>query len=253
APVQTHAAARMPRLGIRQELQDRERGDRLARAALADQRERLALVDVERHPAHRLERAPLDLEVDRQILHFEQAHGAPTQRKVLRGSKASRTASPMKISSDSITAITTKPLMPSQGAWRLFLPWASRSPSEGDPGGRPKPRKSSEVRATMEPIRMNGMNVTVATMALGRMCRSMMVILPTPSARAARTKSKLRARRNSARTTPTNAVQLNSSKRPSSHQKLGVTTLARIISMNSVGMEFQISMKRWNTGSTQPP
>src|SRR5690606_2945636 len=169
APVQAHAAARVPRLRIRQELQDRERGDRLARAALADQRERLALVDVERHPPHRLERAALDLEVDRQILHFEQAHGAPTQRKVLRGSKASRTASPMKISSDSITAITSRPLMPSQGAWRLFLPWASRSPSEGDPGGRPKPRKSSEVRATMEPIRMNGMNVMVATMALGRM------------------------------------------------------------------------------------
>ena len=118
--------------------------------------------------------------------------------------------------------MTTKPVMPSQGACRLFLPWASSSPSDGEPGGRPKPRKSSEVSAVMPPIRMNGMKVSVATMALGRMCRSMMVKLPTPSARAARTKSKLRARRNSARTTPTSAVQANSSRRPSSHQKFGV-------------------------------
>ena len=74
------------------------------------------------------------------------------------------------------------------------------------------------------------MKVSVATMALGRMWRRMMVKCPTPSARAARTKSKLRARRNSARTTPTSAVQLNRSSRPSSHQKFGVTTLARMIS-----------------------
>ena len=97
------------------------------------------------------------------------------------------------------------------------------------------------------------MKVSVATMALGRMCRSMMVKWPTPSARAARTKSKLRARRNSARTTPTSAVQANRSRRPSSHQKFGVTTLARMISRNRVGIEVQISMKRWNSRSTQPP
>ena len=56
--------------------------------------------------------------------------GLPLTRNVLRGSKASRTASPTKISSDSISEMTTKPVRPSHGAWRLRLPCASSSPSE---------------------------------------------------------------------------------------------------------------------------
>jgi hypothetical protein len=47
----------------------------------------------------------------------------------------------------------------------------------------------------------------------------MIVQLDTPSARAARTYSKLRARRNSARTTPTSPVQPNSTIRNTSSQK----------------------------------
>jgi hypothetical protein len=61
----------------------------------------------------------------------------------LRGSNASRTASPMKISSDSIIAKVKKPVSPSQGAWIFAFACESSSPSEGEPGGRPKPRKSS--------------------------------------------------------------------------------------------------------------
>src|ERR1700694_6167266 len=64
---------------------------------------------------------------------------------VLRGSKASRTASPMKINSDSISATAKKPVNPSHGACTLALPCDSNSPSEGEPGGRPKQRKSRRV------------------------------------------------------------------------------------------------------------
>ena len=46
----------------------------------------------------------------------------------------------------------------------------------------------------IEPFRMNGMKVSVETMALGRTCRHMIVRSPTPNARAARMKSKWRAR-----------------------------------------------------------
>src|SRR3954447_10978550 len=69
---------------------------------------------------------------------------------VLRGSKASRTASPMKISSDSMIATEKKPVRPSQGACTLDLACDSISPSEGEPGGRPKPRKSSAVSVITE-------------------------------------------------------------------------------------------------------
>ena len=53
-------------------------------------------------------------EGDAQIVHIEKrclAHAI-----VFRGSKASRTASPMKISSESMMAMTKKPVRPSQGA-----------------------------------------------------------------------------------------------------------------------------------------
>src|SRR5207253_5225298 len=92
----------------------------------------------------------------------------------LRGSNASRTASPTKINRLSIEASTKNAVRPSQGACRLALPCASSSPSDGEPGGRPKPRKSSEVRVVIEPLRMKGKKVIVATVALGRTWRKMM-------------------------------------------------------------------------------
>src|SRR5262245_9378889 len=146
------------------------------------------------------------------------------QPNALRGSKASRTASPMKIRSESMTATVKKPVMPSHGAWILPLPWASSSPSEGEPGGRPNPRKSSEVSAATEDETMNGRNVMVATIALGSRWRNMITALDTPNARAAWTYSKLRARRNSARTSPTNDTHENSSRIPSSTKKPGTST-----------------------------
>ena len=62
----------------------------------------------------------------------------------------------------------------------------------------------------MVPVMMNGIMVRVATMAFGNMWRNMMTRFDTPRARAARMYSKLRARRNSARTTPVSAGQPNS-------------------------------------------
>ena len=86
----------------------------------------------------------------------------------------------MKISSESMMAITKKPVRPSQGACRFALPCASSSPSEGEPGGRPKPRKSSEVSVVIEPLRMKGRKVSVATMAFGSRCLNMIVAFDRP-------------------------------------------------------------------------
>ena len=88
-----------------------------------------------------------------------------------RGSKASRTPSPIKTSKLSCRAITANPEIPNHGACRLALPCASSSPREGEPGGNPKPRKSSAVKVVMEPERIKGINVIVATIAFGRICR----------------------------------------------------------------------------------
>ena len=47
-------------------------------------------------------------------------------------------------------ASTANEVMPSHGACKLALPCAKSSPSEGEPGGSPKPRKSSEVNVVIE-------------------------------------------------------------------------------------------------------
>ena len=64
----------------------------------------------------------------------------------------------------------------------------------------PNPKKSSEVSVLIEELTMNGRKVSVATMAFGSTCLTMILALERPSARAALTYSKLRARRNSALT-----------------------------------------------------
>src|SRR6185437_1466663 len=199
APEKADAARGMARHRIGQELQDRQGGHRLAGAALADQRQSLAAIDREGNAAHRIDDdAVLHGEAHAQVAHDQHRLRGRRARPAalredgvahpsLRGSKASRAASPTKTRRLSMKARVKKAVRPSQGACRLFLPCASSSPSDGEPGGRPKPRKSSEVRVVIEPVRMKGMKVMVATMALGSTWRQMILKLGTPSARAART------------------------------------------------------------------
>src|SRR6201996_9603320 len=143
---------------------------------------------------------------------------------VLRGSKASRTALPMNIRSESMIATEKKPAKPSHGAWMLALACESNSPSDGEPGGKPKPKKSSAVSVITDDDTMNGRKVMVATMAFGSRWRNMMTASDTPSARAAWIYSKLRPRRNSARTRPTNDTHENSKRMPSRVKNPGGST-----------------------------
>src|SRR5579862_4997744 len=124
--------------GVGEQLQDRQRRHGFARAALADQRQRFAAIEGKGNAFYRFDRrraAPAG-EGDAEVANFEEAHGV-----TLRGSKASRTASPMKIKRLSMIASTKKAVRPSHGACRLALPWANNSPSDAEPGGRPNPRK----------------------------------------------------------------------------------------------------------------
>ena len=118
---------------------------------------------------------------------------------------------------------------PNHGAWRFALPCATISPYEGEPGGSPNPRKSNEVNVAIEPDRMNGIKVNVATIAFGNTCLYIILKLPTPSAFAALMYSKFLALRNSALTTPSKAIQLKRSIMKRSIQKLGSMKLEIII------------------------
>ena len=105
----------------------------------------------------------------------------------------------------------------------------------------------------MAPDRLKGKKVMVATMALGNRCLNIMVRLETPSARAAKIQVKFRPRKNSALTTPTSPIQLNSNIINSSVKKPGIKKLERMMSMKSSGRPLHISMKRWKNRSTLPP
>src|SRR5690606_20777029 len=211
---------------VGQQAQDGMGGDRLPRAAFTHQRQGFALADVKTDAFDHTLELLAATELHGQITYFNQILG----HVYFLGSKASRAASPMNTSRLSMIANTAKAAMPSQGACRLDFAWATSSPSDGEPAAKPNPRKSSAVRVPMAPVRMNGMNVMVETMALGRIWRNMIAPFSMPSARAARTYSRLRPRRNSARTTSTRLIHENNSISPSSHQKFGCTKLARMIS-----------------------
>ena len=107
------AAGRVMRGRVGQELEDREGGDGLAGAGFAHQRHRLARHDVEGDAVHRQHVASALAEGDGKVLNGEEGFG---HRNVFRGSKASRTASPMKMRRLSMMAITKKPESPSHGA-----------------------------------------------------------------------------------------------------------------------------------------
>src|SRR5262249_16115278 len=124
-----------------------------------------AFRDLERDPAHGLHLARTAPEGDVQIADGEE--GFVHRANVFFGSTASRTASPMKISSVSMTAVTANAVMPSHGHSGLPLPCRRIPPREGDPGGNSKPRKSRLAKALTEPARVNGKNVSVATVAFG--------------------------------------------------------------------------------------
>src|SRR4029077_20916856 len=162
-------------------------------------------------------------------------------RNVLRGSKASRAASPMKIKSESMIATEKKPVKPSHGGCTLALPCDSNSPSDGEPGGRTKPRKSSAVSVITDDDTMKGRNGMVATIAFGNRWRNMITALETPTARAAMMYSKLLPRRNSARTSPTSDTHENSVRMPSRMKKPGGSTAEMIRSRYSEGIAFQTS------------
>src|ERR1700690_4280801 len=224
AALEHDRTGRMMRGRIRQQLHHRQRGGRFAGAGFADQRQRLAFGDVERYPVDRQRFARAGAERDRKIANGEKFFSRSVHRNVFLGSKASRTASPMKIKSESMMAIEKNPVRPSHGACTLAFPCDNNSPSEAEPGGRPKPRKSSAVSVITDDDRMNGRNVMVATMAFGSRWRKMITAFDTPSARAAWIYSKLRPRRNSARTSPTSDTQENSSRMPSNTKNPGAST-----------------------------
>ena len=95
-----------------QQRHGRQCRDRLARAAFAHQRHRLATVHGKAHPAHRRDQLPVLPEGDLQVFDVQQC----SHEKVFLGSNASRMPSKMKTRSDSMMAKVKKAEKASHGA-----------------------------------------------------------------------------------------------------------------------------------------
>src|SRR5262249_43267056 len=121
------------------------------------------------------------------------------RRHDLRVSKASRNASPMKVSRSKVKTSSRKVGTDIHHASRLSLPWRRRSPKDGSVV-TPSPRKSSDARNRIAALMRKGRNVITGVIEFGSRCRQMIWVFDRPIARAALTNSRLRLRRNSART-----------------------------------------------------
>ena len=161
--------------------------------------------------------------------------------------------SPIKISKVRIKDNVKKVVRPIHGLWGLFLPCDNSSPNDAVPAGRPKPRKSNEVKIITELLSINGINVKAATMLFGNICFKIILDSFTPIAFADKTYSNFLPLRNSTLTGPTNVIQLNNVIISNSHQKLGIMKVAIIIKIKIVGKPDQISINLCINKSNAPP
>ena len=94
----------------------------------------------------------------------------------------------------------------------------------------------------IDPVMKNGRIVRQATIAFGITCLIIILVLDTPKALAAKIYSKFLTLRNSARTTPTNPVQLKRTTISVSNQKFMGKIAAKIIMTYKYGKDVQISI-----------
>ncbi|ABA48402.1 hypothetical protein BURPS1710b_2632 [Burkholderia pseudomallei 1710b] len=200
-------ADRAAHVGVAQQAQDRQRGDALAGARFADERDALAAADRKRYVvdgerAAEAHAQPLDRQqrlMRRRRRRRRRAGAArdlrgahcrrPAARAVsaIRVSSALRSASPMNVSSNSVATSTQNVASEIHHASRFALPCASSSPRLGVGGGTPSPRKSRLVSARIAPLILNGRNVMTGVRLLGSTWRQMICQFVRPIARAART------------------------------------------------------------------
>ena len=129
-----------PGLG-RDQAHDRQRRHRLAAARFADDAERLAARQVERHAVdrahHAVERCGTAVRRSRTSRH-RRSHAASRSR----GSSRSRRPSPSRLTASTVRRGSAPGIRMVQGAiWKKVRPWAMMLPQLGISGGTPAPRK----------------------------------------------------------------------------------------------------------------
>ena len=139
---------------------------------------------------------------------------------------------------------TINAVKPKCGDCRFSFACCDSSPKEGEDDGSPKPRKSNPAKVEIAPVTIKGKNVSVATIAFGKIWRIIIIQSLTPRASAARTYSKLRALKNSARIKPVSAGHPNIIERVAKSQKLLPKIAVKMIITYRDGQALKNSRKR---------
>src|SRR5690606_17131136 len=181
--------ARRPADALGQEAHDGQRGDALARARFADQRQRAARRDVEVEAVD--DRAAA--EGDAQVAHRDDGFLLHHEASFSRGSMASRSPSPIRLNASTSTRIARLGI---SARWKAFSmlskPSRTMPPHVGVGGASPSPMKASEASVrTAVAIHSEAMTITSGRIA-GVMWRNRMRGPEKPIARQACTYSRSR-------------------------------------------------------------
>src|SRR6185437_2474423 len=180
---------------MRQQAEQRQRGQGLPAAALAGDSHDLAGVNGERdaincllvtRPGRQLNRQPVDLK--------QRARHRRTTRAV-RGSSMSRKASPMKLKASTTVRIARPGNMPTHQLLKFSAPSATMAPHSAMGGWAPRPRNDSpDSNSTALPM-SSAASTSTGPAALGRMSTNRTRSPDEPSSRDAMTYCADRAER----------------------------------------------------------
>src|SRR6185437_2920936 len=201
AALEPDRAADDPAGRRRHETHERERGHALATAGFADDGQRLAAPQRERHAVDRLDGAVANGELGAEPLDVE--HRACRHQRRSLGSSRSRNASPRRLVPNTTRLMAMPGNTTSQGAVRTYSAADSDSmrPQEGCGSGMPRPRKESDASVRMAEPSWAVASTMSGASVLGRTWRSAMRSSLMPTARAASTKGNSRSARVLARMT----------------------------------------------------
>src|SRR5690606_16339812 len=146
-------------------------GNGLARSRFADDRQHLALVDMERYAIDSPERAGCGLELDDQVFDFQKSHGHDL---FIFGSSASRRPSPTRLIASTVIRMATPGSVTTRQARRMnSRASASMVPHSGVGGCAAIPRKP-RAAASRIALEKESVACTISgAMQLGRMVLNM--------------------------------------------------------------------------------
>src|SRR4051812_45380824 len=152
-----------------------ERRNALAAAGFADQAKSLTAIDAERHVLERRDPTGSDIEIDAQVLDFDQGRARHVRRLRDCGSRMSRRPSPSRLRPSTVRKMASPGKTESHGA---VVIWSRASdsmlPQLGKGGRIPRPRNERAASASTAPPMPSVPMTMIGPIMFGNNCVNMM-------------------------------------------------------------------------------